>query len=183
MFQKIFLLVKFFNWISCNKSLRPKFHVFCRVFFCLPPPWGWNVLEGERLLHSWCHMGWRDTKICIHGASWMERKCGKCWKLPIFERKLQVFSIIWVKWKQPVSSITLLYSSTFYSLFLPFFILEIFKFKYDKFFCQKFCFISKFIWFEQLWTNTETFMFQAVLVFNLLSRKVLFINRKDNKNC
>ena len=31
-----------------------------------------------------------------------------------------------------VCSITLLYSSTFYSLFLPFFVLEIFKFKYDK---------------------------------------------------
>ena len=32
-------------------------------------------------------------------------------------------------------------------------------------------------------TNTETFVFMAVLVFKLLSRKVLFINRKDNRNC
>ena len=32
-------------------------------------------------------------------------------------------------------------------------------------------------------TNTETFAFIAVLVFKLLSRKVLFINRKDNRNC
>ena len=36
--------------------------------------------------------------------------------------------------------------------------------------------------------NTETFAFIAVLVFKvlslkLLSRKVLFINRKDNRNC
>ena len=31
-------------------------------------------------------------------------------------------------------------------------------------------------------TNTETFIFTAVLVFNSLSRKVLFINRKDNRN-
>ena len=31
--------------------------------------------------------------------------------------------------------------------------------------------------------NTEIFTFIAVLVFQLLSRKVLFINRKDNKNC
>ena len=30
-------------------------------------------------------------------------------------------------------------------------------------------------------TNTETFAFIAVLAFRLLSRKVLFINRKDNK--
>ena len=31
-------------------------------------------------------------------------------------------------------------------------------------------------------TNTETFAFIAVLVFKLLSRKVLFINKKDNRN-
>ena len=31
-------------------------------------------------------------------------------------------------------------------------------------------------------TNTEVFVFIAVLVFKLLSRKVLFINRKDNRN-
>ena len=32
-------------------------------------------------------------------------------------------------------------------------------------------------------TNTEVFAFIAVLVFKLLSHKVLLINRKDNKNC
>ena len=32
-------------------------------------------------------------------------------------------------------------------------------------------------------TNTEIFVFIAVIFFNLLSRKVLFINRKDNRNC
>ena len=32
-------------------------------------------------------------------------------------------------------------------------------------------------------TNTEIFAFIAVLVFQLLSLKVLFINRKDNRNC
>ena len=31
-------------------------------------------------------------------------------------------------------------------------------------------------------TNTEIFAFLAVLVFKLLSRKVLFINRKDSRN-
>ena len=31
-------------------------------------------------------------------------------------------------------------------------------------------------------TNTEIFTFIAALIFKLLSRKVLFINRKDNKN-
>ena len=32
-------------------------------------------------------------------------------------------------------------------------------------------------------TNTEKFVFIALLVLKLLSRKVLFINRKDNRNC
>ena len=32
-------------------------------------------------------------------------------------------------------------------------------------------------------TNTEIFVFIAVLVVKLLSRKVLFINRKDNRSC
>ena len=32
-------------------------------------------------------------------------------------------------------------------------------------------------------TNTEGFTFIAVLVFKLLRRKILFINRKDNRNC
>ena len=31
--------------------------------------------------------------------------------------------------------------------------------------------------------NTEIYVFVAVLVFKLLSRKVLFMNRKDNRNC
>ena len=32
-------------------------------------------------------------------------------------------------------------------------------------------------------TSTEIFAFVALLVFKLLSRKVLFTNRKDNRNC
>ena len=32
-------------------------------------------------------------------------------------------------------------------------------------------------------TNTEISAFIAVLVFKLISRKVLFINRKGNRNC
>ena len=32
-------------------------------------------------------------------------------------------------------------------------------------------------------TNTEIFAFIGILVFKLLNRKVLFINRKDNGNC
>ena len=32
-------------------------------------------------------------------------------------------------------------------------------------------------------TDTEIFAFIAVLVFKLMSRKVLFINTKDKRNC
>ena len=32
-------------------------------------------------------------------------------------------------------------------------------------------------------TNTEIFAFIAALVLKSLSRKILFINRKDNRNC
>ena len=35
----------------------------------------------------------------------------------------------------------------------------------------------------QVITNTEKFSFIAVLVLKLLSRKLLFIDRKDNRNC
>ena len=58
--------------------------------------------------------------------------------------------VISVKWKQSLCSITLLCSSTFYGLFLPFFVLEIFKFNYDMFFVTNSAAISKFNWFEQL---------------------------------
>ena len=43
------------------------------------------------------------------------------------------------------------YFSTFYTLFLQFFVQEIFKFKYDKFFVRNSASISKFKWFEQPW--------------------------------
>ena len=32
-------------------------------------------------------------------------------------------------------------------------------------------------------TNNEVFAFTAALVFKLLSPKILFINRKDSRNC
>ena len=56
--------------------------MFFLVFFCLAT-WGWNILESERLLLSWHHIGRRNTEICIHGASQMEWKHGKYWKLSI----------------------------------------------------------------------------------------------------
>ena len=63
--------------------------------------------------------------------------------------------VIWMKWKQSLYSITLLYSSTFYSLSLPFFNLEIFKLKYDTFFVRNSAAISIFNWFERLWVSVN----------------------------
>ena len=34
-FQKTFLIFEFFNWISCNKSLKDKIWCFFSCFFCL----------------------------------------------------------------------------------------------------------------------------------------------------
>ena len=31
--------------------------------------------------------------------------------------------------------------------------------------------------------NTDIFVFIAILAFELLSRKLLFVSRKDNRNC
>ena len=104
--QKIFLLVRFFNLISCNKGWKAKISCFFMCFFCLTP-WGCNVLEAERPLYSWCHIDY------IHRASRMEQKCVKCWKLSIFEGKLQVF-------------ISYLSEMKIVSMFYNFFILALF---------------------------------------------------------
>ena len=115
-------------------------------FFCLTSL-SWNLLESERLLCSWCHVGWRNTKICILELhKW-------CKNINIENHNfLQVncrfLLVIWAKWKQSVYSV-ILYSSTLYSLSLPFFVLEIFKFKYDRFFIRHSVSISKFEWSEQ----------------------------------
>ena len=75
----------------------------------------------------------------------MEQKHGKCRKLQLFEGKLQVFISYMGKMKTISMFYNFLYSSTFYCLFLPFFVLEILiKFKYDKFFVGHFASISKF---------------------------------------
>ena len=42
---------------------------------------------------------------------------------------------------------------------------------------------NKYMFTSAQITNTESFAFIAVLVFKLLSIKVLFINRKDNGSC
>ena len=87
----------------------------------------------------------------------MERKRGKYWKMPIFEGKLQVI-FTYLSEMKTVSMlnplILLLFTDCFYHAF--FVLLEIFKFKYDKFFFRHSASISKFKWFEQpCMLNTE----------------------------
>ena len=107
--QKMFLIVRFFNQISCNEGLKAKISWFFLCFFCLIP-WGWNILESERALRSWHHIGWRNTKVCIHGASQMERKRGKCWKFLILEGKLQVF----LSYLSETKTVSVFYNSSFF---------------------------------------------------------------------
>ena len=71
-------------------------------------------------------------------------------KIANFWRKIASFYQL-SEWNGNSQYVTLLYSRTFYSLFLPFFVLEIFKFKYDKVFVRNSASISKFKWFEQPW--------------------------------
>ena len=52
-----------------------------------------------------------------------------------------------------------------------------FKVQSCKLYNKKYVIASKQI------TNTDIFAFIVVLILKLLSRKVLFINRKDNNNC
>ena len=83
------------------------------------------------------------------GASQMVQK-HKHWKLQLVESKLRVF-ISYLSQMKAYSKVysVILYSSTLYSLSLPFFVLEIFKFKYDRFFIRHSVSISKFEWSEQ----------------------------------
>ena len=158
-FQKSFLLVRFLNWISCNKGLKAEI----LWVFLFTPPCDWNILESERLLLSWHDIGQRNTKIYIPGASRMERKHGKCWKLPIFDGKFwrKVFISYISEWNENSmfynSFLLLVLFFPHYRLFISFFVLEIFKFKYGKFFVRPSASISKFKWFEQLCPFSEIF--------------------------
>ena len=125
--QKIFVIVRFFNRISCNNGLK-----FFHMFFFVNP-WGWNVLESERPLCSWHHVGWRNKRICIHGAEQMEQKHGKCWKLPIFEKRLWLF----VSYLSEMKSVSMFYN---FLIVAPFTVWRYLNSCMTSFFCQTFCF-------------------------------------------
>ena len=140
--QKIFLQVRFFNRISCNKGLKAKISLY--IFFLFNPlklecfrsrktP---LFLTSHRLkkyknLQPLSFMNWAKTNVENH--QFLKEDC-------------EFLSVIWVKWKWSICCVTLLYSSTFCSLFLPFFVLELFKFKYDKVYIRHSASMSKFKW-------------------------------------
>ena len=75
---------------------------------------------------------------------------------------------------------------------LPFFLHHLNSHQYQNYYILAVSFLkvqscklynNKYMFVSTQITNTEIFPFIAVLVFKLLSRKVLFINRKDNRNC
>ena len=123
--------------------------MFFLMFFLFNLPWGWSVIESERALPSWRHIGWRNTKICIHEASWMERKLVKCWKLPNFEGKLRLFFSYLSEMKK-VSMfynflIPVLFTACFYHFLLWRYLNSIMR----SFFCQTFCFHFQI---QMIWT-------------------------------
>ena len=46
--QKIFLIVRFFNQISCNNGLKTKISCFLCVFFCLTPPPETGMFQNQK---------------------------------------------------------------------------------------------------------------------------------------
>ena len=147
--QKILLIVRFFNRISCNKDLKAKFSYF---FSCLL--FDFLRLECSRIRKTALFL--KKYKNLHPRSFTMEWKRGKCWKSLIFESKLRVF----ISYQSEMKTVSIMYiffySSTFYSLFLRFFVLEIFKFKYDKFFARHSASNSKFECFEQPWLHVFT---------------------------
>ena len=98
--------------------------------------------------------------------------------LKIAEGKLRV-SISYLSEMRTVSMFynsSLFYSSNFYNLVLPFFVLEIFKFKYNTFFLRNSAGISKFDWLEHIYYILNPSFFIYLYSFNLIYFfKIIFL--------
>ena len=144
-------------------------------------------MKLEKTLYSWPHIGLRNTKKIssteLH--KWSENMVNveNCNFLKV---SCNFQSLVWVKWKQSVCSISFLYSTTFYIFFLPFVVLKIFKFKYRKFFVRHSASISKFEWSEQpccneaFWKNDKRYIkllniFAENLCFGCLNRHGIYL--------
>ena len=159
--QKIFLLVRFFNRISCNEGLNAK---ISRFFVFSVNPLG---LECSRSRKTALLLTWHKLKKCknLHpyGASRMVWKRGRCWKSPIFEGKLWVF----IEWNENNENEKLFFILAFFTACFYHFLFwgYLNSSMYEKVFVRHAAPISKFKWFEQPWvpcTNLE--IIQSVLV-------------------
>ena len=117
--------------------------------------WCHHNLSSEILLHSWHQISWIQKSGSMELHEWIKTVVNveNC---PFLKGNCKFFSVIWVKWKQSVSSITLAYSSTFYSLFLSLFVLETFKFKYHKLFVRYSASITA-VQINQIWKCQQNF--------------------------
>ena len=83
-----------------------------------------------------------------------------------WKKNCKILSVWWVVKMKIVTMLynsSLFYSSTFYSLFIPFFVLKIFKFKYLwQGFCQTSASISRFKWFEKPWIMPVSLFFHNI---------------------
>ena len=111
--QKIFLLLRFFNWISCNKGLKAKISRFY-VFFLFNPPAAGMFQKQKDCFVPDVTQAEKIKKICIHGASRMERKRGKYRKSPIFEGKLRGF----ISYLSEMKMVSMFYNSSLLQHFL-----------------------------------------------------------------
>ena len=142
--QKTSLLVKFFNQISCYKDLKAKISCFFLVFFLFNPPaagkaklqkghFVFDVTQAEEIQKS------ASTEL----QKWSENVVNVENCIFFFEGKLQLF----ISYLSEMKTVSMFYNSSlfqyFYSFFLLFFVLEIFKFKYDMFFVRNSAAISK----------------------------------------
>ena len=100
--HKIFLLVKFFNRICCNKSLKAKISCFFLMFFLfIPPPLPPSPLpeagvrlESERLLHYVTQAGEIQKSASMELHEWSKNMVNVK-NHQFFEGKLQgFFSVI-----------------------------------------------------------------------------------------
>ena len=72
--QKIFLLVKFFNQILCNKSLKAKISCFFSCFFCLRSEAGMFLKQKDCFVPDFTQAEEIQKSGSTEQASQMEQK-------------------------------------------------------------------------------------------------------------
>ena len=117
--QNIFLIVRYFNLISCSKSLKAKILCFFCFFFLFCP----LRLEFSRIRKTTSFLTSNKLKIDksastdLHG---LRENVVNVENSQFLRRNGSFFSVSWVKWNQSVYSITLPCSRIFTACFYHF---------------------------------------------------------------